>query len=96
MREVNRKEFYLLPVGDKLMQYDHLAVNSIVKNKEGEVSSCDILFTEDIELFNQQYMEASSSDSLTKPFLNGKRLSQGQKIESRLWLTILSLKISQN
>ncbi len=27
------KEFYLLPVGDKLMQYDTLAVNTIVKNK---------------------------------------------------------------
>ena len=51
------KEFYLLPVGDKLMQYECLAVNNIVKNKEGEVSSCDILFTEDIELFSQQYME---------------------------------------
>ena len=36
------KEFYLLPVGDKLIQYDTLAVNTIVKNKLGEVSSCDI------------------------------------------------------
>ena len=38
------KEFYLLPVGDKLIQYDSIAVNTIVKNKTGEVSSCDILF----------------------------------------------------
>ncbi|MBQ9641356.1 MAG: chloramphenicol acetyltransferase [Bacteroidaceae bacterium] len=51
------KEFFLLPVGDKLMQYDFLAVNTIVKNKAGEVSSCDILFTEDIEQFNLQYLE---------------------------------------
>ena len=51
------KEFYLLPVGDKLIQYDSLAVNTIVKNKEGEVSSCDILFTEDIGQFNRQYLE---------------------------------------
>lgn len=42
------KEFYLLPVGDKLMQYDNLAVNTIVKNNTGEVSSCDILYTDDI------------------------------------------------
>ena len=28
-------EFYLLPVGDKLIQYDTIAVNTIVKNKEG-------------------------------------------------------------
>ena len=41
------KEFYILPVGDRLMQYDTLAVNTIVKNKDGEVSSCDILFTDD-------------------------------------------------
>ena len=51
------KEFYLLPVGDKLMQYDSIAVNTIVKNKEGEVSSCDILYTENIEEFNRQYLE---------------------------------------
>ncbi|MBO7298510.1 MAG: calcium/sodium antiporter, partial [Kiritimatiellae bacterium] len=36
------KEFYILPVGDKLLQYDTIEVNTIVKNKEGEVSSCDI------------------------------------------------------
>ena len=45
------KEFYVLPVGDKLIQYDFLAVNTIVKNKEGEVSSCDIRFTDDLEQF---------------------------------------------
>lgn len=51
------KEFYLLLVGEKLIQYDNLAVNCIVKNKVGEVSSCDILFSEDIEQFNQQYLK---------------------------------------
>lgn len=51
------KEFYLLPVGDKLMQYDLIAVNTIVKNKDGEVSSCDILYTESLEEFNLQYLE---------------------------------------
>lgn len=50
------KEFYLLPVGDKLMQYDAIAVNTIVKNKTGEVSSCDILYTEDPETFNRDYL----------------------------------------
>ena len=35
------KEFYLLPVGDKLIRYESIAVNTIVKNAEGEVSSCD-------------------------------------------------------
>lgn len=54
------KEFYLLPVGNSLMQYDALAVNTIVKNKEGEVSSCDILFTEDLEGFNREYLERTA------------------------------------
>ncbi len=50
------KEFYLLPVGDKLMRYDSLAVNTIVKNRLGEVSSCDILFSEDLGGFNREYL----------------------------------------
>ena len=37
------KEFYILPVGDRLMQYDTIAVNTIVKNRIGEFSSCDIV-----------------------------------------------------
>ena len=46
------KEFYILPVGDKLIRYDTLAVNTIVKNKTGEVSSCDILQSNTLEVFN--------------------------------------------
>lgn len=49
-------EFYLLPVGKKLMQYDQLAVNTIVANREGEVSSCDIPFTDDLSVFNHLYL----------------------------------------
>ena len=51
------KEFYMLPVGDKLMQYDTLAVNTIVKNKTGEVSTCDILQSDDLEIFNDEYLK---------------------------------------
>lgn len=54
---VKVKEFYILPVGDKLIQYDRIAVNTIVKNKEGEVSSCDILYTPDLDSFNRQYLK---------------------------------------
>lgn len=53
---VGIKEFYLLPVGDKLIQYDRIAVNAIVKNRDGEVSSCDLLFSNDLETFNQEYL----------------------------------------
>ena len=54
---VSVKEFYILPVGEKLMQYDKIAVNTIVKNKDGEVSSCDILYVEDLEKYNKQYLK---------------------------------------
>ena len=54
---VDVKEFYLLPVGDKLIQYDTIAVNTIVKNRNGEVSSCDILYSNDLNTFNQDYLK---------------------------------------
>ena len=54
---VSVKEFYILPVDEKLMQYDKIAVNTIVKNKDGEVSSCDILYVEDLEEYNKQYLK---------------------------------------
>ena len=53
---VDVKEFYILPVGEKLIQYDTIAVNTIVKNKDGEVSSCDIMYTDDLEKFNRDYL----------------------------------------
>ena len=54
------KEFYLLQVGDKLMQYDSLAVNTIVKNRLGEVGSCDILFSDDLKAFDREYRTYTS------------------------------------
>ena len=59
------KEFYLLPIDGKLIQYDSIAVNTIVKNKEGEVSSCDILYTENLEEFNRQYLEHTAQVAAT-------------------------------
>ena len=49
------KEFYMLPVGDKLMQFDTIAVNTIVANSAGEVSSCDLPFSADVVQFNSDY-----------------------------------------
>lgn len=54
------KEFYVLPVGGKLIQYDTLAINIIVKNKNDEVSSCDICQSDDLIIFNQEYMKYTS------------------------------------
>ena len=59
------KEFYMLPVGDKLIQYDSIAVNTIVKNKTGEVSSCDLLYSDDLSEFNQQYLKYTTEVAST-------------------------------
>jgi chloramphenicol O-acetyltransferase type A len=50
------KEFYTLPVGRELLHYDSIAVNTIVKNKTGEVSSCDVPFSTDLAQFNTDYL----------------------------------------
>ena len=57
---VQVKEFFTLPVGERLIKYNTLAVNTIVKNKAGEVSSCDILFTPDLRQFNQEYLTCTA------------------------------------
>ena len=51
------KEFYTLPVGRELLQYDSIAVNTIVKNKTGEVSSCDVPFSTDLAQFSADYLQ---------------------------------------
>ena len=50
------EEFYLLPVGRELMRYDALAVNTIVKNRTGEVSSCDVPFSDSLDRFSADYL----------------------------------------
>ncbi|MBE6973519.1 MAG: chloramphenicol acetyltransferase [Ruminococcaceae bacterium] len=59
------KEFYILPVGQKMMQYETIAVNTIVKNKNGEVSSCDILYTDDLNRFNLDYLKYTHQTAQT-------------------------------
>ena len=51
------KDFYLLPVGDKLMQYDRLAVNTVVATRDGGIATCDIPVSSDLEQFNQDYLK---------------------------------------
>ena len=61
------KEFYLLPVGRELLRYDTLAVNTIVKNRLGEVSSCDVPYSSDLAHFNSDYLRLTRqvADSCT-------------------------------
>ena len=58
-------EFYLLPVGRKLLRYDALAVNTIVKNRAGDVSSCDIRFSTDLDDFNREYLVCTAQAAET-------------------------------
>lgn len=53
----NITEFFTLPVGEKLIQYDSLAVNTIVKNNFGDINSCDIVFNENLDEFNRDYLK---------------------------------------
>ena len=57
------EKFYLLPESGKLYKYDRLAINVIVNNKEGGINSCDILYTDDIEQFGQDYMSLTQAAS---------------------------------
>ena len=59
------KEFYMLPVGNKLMQYDDIAVNTIVADVKGEVSSCDIPFSDNLDSFNNSYLRLTKQVATT-------------------------------
>lgn len=54
------EEFYLLPVGDKLMRYDRLAVNTVVTTRDGGIATCDIPVSADLEQFNRDYLTLTS------------------------------------
>ncbi len=53
-------EFYLLPVDGKLMRYDHIAVSTIVANREGGISFCDIPFSDNLQQFNNDYLRLTT------------------------------------
>lgn len=48
------EEFYLLVKGEKLLQYDKLAINLIVKTQDG-LCNCDVPWSENRDLFLQDY-----------------------------------------
>lgn len=49
------EEFYLLPVGDRLIQYDRIAVNTVVAVRDGGIGTCDIPFSRDLGRFESDY-----------------------------------------
>lgn len=54
------EQFYLLPVGDGLTEYDRLAVNTVVETRDGEISTCDVPFSEDLEQFEADYLRLTA------------------------------------
>ena len=54
------KEFKLIPVEKKLVQYDRIGVSVIVDNKEGGINSCSIPFSEDLQKFNEDYLSLTN------------------------------------
>ena len=58
-------EFFLLPVGKALMQYDSIAVNTIVQNRTGQVSSCDLPYSDNLEQFNRDYLTYTTQTAET-------------------------------
>ncbi|MCI9310159.1 MAG: chloramphenicol acetyltransferase [Lawsonibacter sp.] len=54
------EQFYLLPVGDGLVQYDRLAVNTVVDTQNGEISTCDIPFSPDLGQFEKDYLRLTA------------------------------------
>lgn len=50
------EEFYMLPVGDKFMQYDKLAINLVVTTKDGGINTCDIPFSNRLKQFSKDYL----------------------------------------
>ena len=59
------REFYTLPVGRQLLQYDALAVNTIVRNQTGQVSSCDVPFSADHAQFSADYLRLTRQTAET-------------------------------
>lgn len=54
---LEQKEFFCLPVGDKFYRFDSIAINTMVKNHTGEVSSCDIEFKGDFQQYCEDYLK---------------------------------------
>ena len=72
------EEFYTLPENGKLFQYDRLAINVIVNNKDGGINSCDIPFSDDKQQFNRDYLmftEQAANECKSSCFASDQRSS---------------------
>ena len=53
-------EFYTVPIDGKLMTFDNLALNIIVRTKDGGIKFCDVPFSDDIRQFNADYLRITN------------------------------------
>ena len=67
------EELYLLPEGGKLFRYDQMAINVVVRNRNGGINSCDIPFSDDLQQFNRDYLELTTrvAEECQSSFLDG-------------------------
>ncbi len=54
------REFYTLPVGEKLVRYDRLAVSTVVADGNGSISTCDVPFSPDLEEIRRDYLRLTA------------------------------------
>ena len=50
------EEFHTLPVGEKLIRYENLAVNTVVALEDGGIATCDVPFSESLDRFRRDYL----------------------------------------
>ena len=50
------EEFYTLPVGEKLIRYENLAVNTVASLRDGGIATCDVPFSESLDQFRRDYL----------------------------------------
>lgn len=67
------EELHMLPEDGKLFRYDRIAVNVVVRNRKGGTNSCDILFTDDLQQFNRDYIALTTkvAETCASSFLDG-------------------------
>ena len=67
------EEFFTLPVDGKLYRYDKLTINVIVENSVGDINSCDIPFSDDLQQFSRDYLELTKqvANEYKSTFLEG-------------------------
>ena len=59
------EEFFLLPENGRLFRYDRLAINIVVQNVKGGINLCDVPYSDDIEQFNDNYLELTARAAKT-------------------------------